>query len=620
VVRSRSITSFALAAVAAMSAAVLVSCSQTALPPPPADAPYLNPALSASVRAQDLLGRMTPEEKYGQMMLMERLYVEPQEITSLGVGSIMPAIGYYPTPNVASKWQDTYDELQQRALATRLRIPLFFGTDEVHGQDGVTGSTIFPHNIGLGAANDANLMQQIGRATAQESAGTGINWAYAPAVSVARDDRWGRTFESFGEVPSLPTALGPALVTGLQGTGVGKASPSVMATAKHFIADGGTLDGHDRGDAQISETELRAIHLPPFQAAVNANVGAVMVSYSSWNGVKDHANHFLLTDLLKSELGFKGIVMSDFTGIDQIDGQYFFSPAEVATAVNAGIDLVAGPISAPLFVEYMRQDVANGSITMDRVDDAVLRIITKKFELGLFEQPFADRSMTSSVGSAAHRQLARQAVRESQVLLKNANNVLPLSKSSKVFVAGKSADNIGYQSGGWTIGWQGDSGPITQGTTILQGIQQAVTSPANVTYDRYGNGVNNSYSAAIAVIGETPYAEFWGDRQGQLGNLQLDAEDQGTLAKLESAGIPVIVVMVSGRPLEVTDQIPKWNAFVEAWLPGTEGNGVSDVLFGDFKPTGKLPVTWFARETQEPINVGDGKVGLFPFGFGLTYP
>ena len=615
--RSRSTKCLAVAILVAFFGAGLASCAQ--LGAPPADAPYLDRTKPVATRVQDLLSRMTDDEKFGQMALMERLYVTPEEITSLALGGIVPAISYPPDPNTPTDWADTYDLLQQRALATRLRIPIFYGADAVHGQGAVEGSTIFPHNIGLGAARNPGLVQQIGRATAIEDAATGVNWDYAPNLSVVRDDRWGRTYESFGETADLPTTLGGPLVTGLQGTDVGQASPSVMATAKHYVADGGTVDGHDRGDAQISEAELRAIHLPAYQEAIRRNVGAVMVSYSSWNGVKMHANHYLLTDVLKGELGFDGIVMSDFTGVDALDGEYFFSPPEIATAINAGIDLVAGPISAPLFVEYLRQDVRNGLISMTRVDDAVRRILTKKFELGLFEHPFADRSLLPQVGSAAHRSLARQAVRESQVVLKN-NGILPLSKSAKVFVAGKSADNIGYQSGGWTISWQGDSGATTQGTTILQGIRQEVTNPANVTYDREGDGIDGSYSVAVAVIGEKPYAEFFGDRHAPTGDLNLDAEDLALVAKLKATGLPVVVVLVTGRPLNIADHIPMWSALMVSWLPGTEGSGVSDVLFGDYKPTGKLPLTWPIDQDQQPINVGDGKTSLFAFGYGLTYP
>jgi beta-glucosidase len=602
---------------AAVLVVALSACAPTGPPPdpPPPSSPYLDPALPPAVRAQDLLARLTTDEKFGQMTLVERASVSPNDVRTQTYGGVFSAVSYNPNPNTPTNWADTSDAFQQQAVASRTRIPILFGVDGVHGQGAVFGSTVFPHNIGLGATRDPALVQQVGRAAAEEISATGVSLTFAPCLCVARNDRWGRTYESFGETPELVSSMA-TIVTGLQGSDVGTGQPSVLATAKHYIADGGTAGGSDRGDAQISEAELRAIHLPPFREAINRGVGSIMISYSSWNGVKMHANRYLITDVLKNELGFDGIVMSDYAGVDGIDGAPLFSAQEVATAINAGIDMMTGPYSPPLFKEYLRQGVANGTIPMSRIDDAVRRIITKKFELGLFEAPLTDRSLLGTVGSGAHRTLARQAVRESQVLLKNANDVLPLSKSAKVFVAGKSADNIGYQSGGWTIGWQGGSGPITTGTTVLQGVRQTVSNPANVTYERYGAGINSTYDAVIAVVGETPYAEYLGDRSG---SMTLDAEDLWTLFRLESSGVPVIVVLVSGRPLNVTAELGDWDALVAAWLPGTEGGGVADVLFGDFAPTGKLPVSWMASESQQPINAGDGKIPLFPFGFGLTY-
>jgi beta-glucosidase len=390
-----------------------------------------------------------------------------------------------------------------------------------------------------------------------------------------------------------------------------------MATAKHYIGDGGTTGGVDQGNTQITEAELRAIHLPPFQAAVQRGVGAVMISFSSWNGVKMHSQSFLINSVLKGELGFSGFVVSDWNGIDQIDGQPGFTAAEVTTAINAGIDMVMVPDAWQNFISTLRSEVQAGHITTARIDDANRRILTKKFELGLFERPLTDRSFTATVGSAAHRTLARQAVRESLVLLKNTNNVLPLATSGgKIFVAGKSADDIGLQSGGWTISWQGASGATTTGTSILQGIRNTVGSSATVTFNQNGTGLDSSYRVAIAVIGETPYAEGMGDRPGSMG---LDTTDLNTLANMRSAGVPIVVVLVSGRPLDIAAQLPGWNSLVAAWLPGTEGQGVADVLFGLAQPTGKLPQTWMNSASQEPINDGDGQTPLFPLGFGLAY-
>jgi beta-glucosidase len=503
-----------------------------------------------------------------------------------------------------------YDAFQRGALATPLQIPMIYGIDAVHGNNNVYGATIFPHNIGLGATRNADLVRRIGEATAEEVTGAGQDWTFAPCVCVARNDRWGRTYESYGEKPDLPSAM-TTLITGLQ-----DGPAPVLATAKHYVGDGGTTGGVDQGNTQVSEAELRAVHLPPFRAAVERGVGSVMISFSSWNGSKLHGHRYLITDVLKGELGFTGFTVSDWNGIDQIDGQPGFTQAEVATAINAGLDMIMVPTAWRTFLSQLRAAVQAGQIPQSRIDDANRRILTKKFEYGLFEHPYADRSYAGTVGSAAHRALARQAVRESQVLLKN-SGVLPLAKAGgKLFVAGKSADDLGNQSGGWTLSWQGASGNTVPGTSILQGIRAAAGSGTTVTYARDGSGVDSSYRAAIAVVGETPYAEGEGDRPGAMG---LDAADLATLSRLRAAGVPLVVVLVSGRPLDIAAQLPDWNAAVAAWLPGSEGAGVADVLFGDFAPTGKLPVTWMQSASQQPINDGDGKAALFPYGFGLTY-
>ena len=496
-----------------------------------------------------------------------------------------------------------------------LGIPLIYGVDAVHGHNNVNGATIFPHNIGLGATRDPALVQNIGRAVAEEVSGTGVDWDFAPCLCVARNDRWGRTYESFGETPELPTQMA-TIITGLQGSSL-NGPASVLATAKHYVGDGGTTNGTDQGNTQLTEAELRAVHLPPFAEAVRRNVGSVMISYSSWNGTKLHGHQYLITTVLKGELGFSGFVISDWNGIDQIDGAPGFTAAEVRTAINAGIDMVMVPTAWQNFINLLRTEVQANRVTMARIDDANRRILTKKFQLGLFERPLTDRAYTSTVGSAAHRSLARQAVQRSQVVLKNAGNVLPLATASnRIFVAGKSADNIGYQSGGWTISWQGGSGAVTAGTSILQGIRNTVAPSTTVTFNATGAGINNTYRAAIAVVGETPYAEGVGDRPSGMG---LDATDLNTISTLRAAGVPVIVVLVSGRPMDIAAQLPNWNALVAAWLPGTEGQGVADVLFGVVQPTGKLPMTWMSSASQQPINTGDGKVPLFPYGFGLNY-
>jgi beta-glucosidase len=585
--------------------------------PQPAQAhlPYPDPSLPVATRVSQLMATMTLDEKIGQMTQAERAAVSNADITNFALGSLLSGGGSAPSPNNATSWANMYDGFQNAAINSRLGIPLIYGVDAVHGHNNVVGATIFPHNIGLGATRDPALVQQIGRATAEEVSGTGIDWDFSPCLCVARNDRWGRTYESFGEKPEIASSM-TTYITGLQGTTLG-GTASVLATAKHYIGDGGTTNGTDQGNTQISETELRAIHLPPFQAAVQKGVGAIMISYNSWNGVKDHGNQYLITTLLKGELGFSGFVVSDWNGIDQIDGQAGFTAAEVSQSINAGIDMVMVPNAWQSFISTLRAEVNNGHVPMSRIDDANRRILTKKFELGLFERPLTDRSFTGTVGNAAHRTLARQAVKESMVLLKNAGNVLPLAKTNnKIFVAGKNADNIGNQSGGWTISWQGGSGATTTGTTILQGIRTAAGTGTTVTFNQNGTGIDSSYRVAVAVVGETPYAEGVGDRPGAMG---LDTTDINTLNTLRASGVPVVVVLVSGRPMDISAQLGNWNALLAAWLPGTEGNGVADVLFGDYAPTGKLPSTWMQSASQQPINDGDGKPALFPYGFGLTY-
>jgi beta-glucosidase len=559
----------------------------------------------------DLMSRMSLTDKIGQMVQAERAAVTPDQVTEYRLGSVLSGGGSAPTDNTPAGWADMYDGYQRGALATPLKIPVLYGVDAVHGNNNVPGSTIFPHNIGLGATRDPDLVRRIGEATAEEVTGAGPDWTFAPCLCVARDDRWGRTYESFGEDPAIASSM-TTVISGLQ-----DGPAPVLATAKHYVGDGGTTGGDDQGDTAIDEAELRRIHLPPFQAAVDRGVGSVMVSFSSWNGVKLHANRYLVTDVLKTELGFGGFVVSDWAGVDQIDGNPGFTRAEIATAVNAGLDMLMVPQNWPAFLGELRAAVEAGDIPMARIDDANRRILSQKVRLGLFDHPYADRSKTATVGSAEHRALARQAVRESQVVLRN-DGVLPLAKAGgKLFVAGKNADDLGNQAGGWTGTWQGSSGStVPGGTTILQGIRAVAGPGTTVTYDRAGDGVDGTYRAAIAVIGETPYAEYEGDRPGGLG---LDDEDRAVLARLRAAGVPVIVVLVSGRPLDVAPLVGGWAALVAAWLPGSEGAGVADVLFGDHAPTGRLPVTWPASSTQEPINTGDGRTGLYAYGYGLGF-
>ena len=606
---TRSLRTTVLAGLLLTGTALVPMASATATPL------YKDPSAPVADRVTDLMARMTLDDKVGQMTQGERGSATPAQAAANRLGSILSGGGSTPAQNTPQAWADMVDAYQRAATSTGLGIPIVYGSDSVHGHNNAYGATIFPHNIGLGAANDPALVRQIGAVTARETAATGVKWAFAPCLCVARDDRWGRTYESFGEVPANAVA-NSVVIEGLQGSSLG-APASVLATAKHFVGDGGTTGGVDQGNTQISLDELRQIHLPPFQAAIAHGVGSVMISFNSWNGVKDHGNKFLITDLLKGELHFSGFVVSDWNGIDQIDGQPGFTAAEVKQAVNAGIDMVMVPSDYAKFVGTLKAEVLNGHIPMSRIDDANRRILTKKFELGLFEHPYTDRSLQQDFGSAAHHALARQAARESQVLLKN-DGVLPLAKAdNKIFVAGKNANNLGNQAGGWTLTWQGQSGErVIPGTTILDGIKAGAGKGTVVTYDRAGGGINSSYKVAVAVVGETPYAEGQGDRPG---GVVLDAEDVALIGKLKASGVPLVVVTVSGRPVDISTQLPSIRGLVAAWLPGSEGAGVADVLYGDYNPTGKLSFTWPKSASQQPVNTGDGQQGLFPYGFGLSY-
>jgi beta-glucosidase len=567
---------------------------------PPSDAGEPAPSVA------DLLSRMTLDEKIGQMTQADRQFLlRESDIRDLFLGSLLSGGGSAPAVNTPAGWADMYDRYQAQARGTRLRIPLLYGIDAVHGHNNVNGAVIFPHNIGLGCTRNAALVEQVAQITAEEVAGTGIDWTFSPCIAVPRDERWGRTYEGFAETPELVSLLAPAAVRGYE--------RQILACAKHYVADGGTQGGRDQGDAVMSEAELRAIHLPGYQAAVAAGVGSIMASFSSWNGAKMHGHRYLLTDVLKGELGFSGFVISDWAGIDQLPGGY---AEQVEAAIGAGVDMVMVPQHYPNFIQTLRTLVNAGRVPISRVDDAVRRILTQKQRLGLWERPLTDRAKTGSVGSAAHRAVARDAVRQSLVLLKNDNGALPISKSApRVHVSGKSMDNLGYQCGGWTISWQGGSGAITSGTTILQAIRSAVSSTTSVTTSVDGAGAAGA-TVGVVVVGEEPYAEFRGDRS----DLALSAEDAAVVQRVKSAGVPTVVVLVSGRPLIVNGALAASDAFVAAWLPGTEGDGVADVLFGDYPPTGRLSHSWPRSMAQIPINEGDASYNpLFPYGYGLEY-
>lgn len=589
------------------------------------------PLSSYDPQVNELLSQMTLEEKIGQMIQAENTGLrDPSDIEMYFLGSILSGGSSDPKPgNSVEAWTDLYESYQKRTQKTRLKIPLLYGIDAVHGHSNVLGAVIFPHNIGLGCTRNADLVEEINRITAKEVRATGIQWTFAPCVTVPQDERWGRTYEGFSEDPELVAVLGEAAVRGLQGDDLSDPQ-AVLGCAKHFVGDGGTSwgtsdfgdawgqgDGLDQGDTRVDEAMLRRIHLRPYHDAVAAGVGSIMPSYSSWNGVKCSASQYLLTDVLKGELGFEGFLISDYNAIKQVHPDY---KTAVGISVNAGMDMAMEPKRYRQFFRCLKELVNEGTVPMSRIDDAVRRILRVKFAMGMMEPGYkltADRSLHASVGSQAHREVARQAVRESLVLLKNEGKVLPLSKTAaRIHVGGRNADDIGNQCGGWTIDWQGKSGSVTTGgTTVLAAIRQAVGPQTKVTFSKDGNGAQGA-DVGVVVIGERPYAEGLGDRK----ELSLSKEDVEAVATMKQAGIPVVVVLLSGRPMIIDTVLGQADAFVAAWLPGTEGQGVADVLFGDYKPTGKLSFTWPKSNSQIPINIGDKPYEpLFKYGYGLSY-
>ncbi|MFA6469914.1 MAG: glycoside hydrolase family 3 N-terminal domain-containing protein [Bacteroidota bacterium] len=575
--------------------------------------------IDAKVNA--LLKKMTLDEKLGQMTQIDYEAVKntPGDIIKYSIGSILWGGNSEIVDLSAKGWASCYDSLQNLSEKMRLKVPILFGIDAVHGHNNVDGAVIFPHNIALGATNNPSIVEKVAMVTAKEMKGTGIHWAFAPCVAVARNEHWGRTYESFGEDPELVRSLGAAHVRGLQGAMLSD-NASALACVKHFVGDGGTTNGKDQGNTEVDEATLRSIHLPGYIDAINAGAKTIMASYSSWNGNKMHGSRYLLTDVLKGELKFDGFIVSDWNGIDQLSPNYKYA---VEQSINAGVDMAMTTSprgsfnSYDTFINVLKELVNEKAVSMKRIDDAVRRILKVKFELGMFRQKYSDKKLTAEVGSAAHRAIGRDAVRQSLVLLKNDNNILPLSKNAKkIVVAGRGSNDIGMQCGGWTIDWQGKMGNvISGGTTVLQGVKNAVSMETKIEYSVNGSGADSG-DIAIVVIGEEPYAEFRGDRQ----DLTLSTEDALLVETLKSKKAQVIVVLLSGRPLIVNSTLEKSNAFIAAWLPGTEGGGIADVLFGDYVPTGKLPHSWPKTLEQIPINIGDKEYApLFPFGFGLTY-
>jgi beta-glucosidase len=576
-------------------------------------------------QARQLLSQMTLQEKIGQMTQAEHGGIkDPNDVEKYFLGSVFSGGNADPEKgNTLQAWTDLYDMYQKHALNTRLAIPLLYGIDALHGHNNVIGACLFPHNIGLGCTRDPELVKKIARATAIEVRATGINWTFSPCVTVPQDQRWGRTYEGFSENPELVKLLGEVAVLGYQS---GRLSDplSILACMKHYAGDGATAFGSakkpallDQGDARLDEKTLRNVHILPYTNVSKLGLGSVMPSYNSVNGLKCSADKHLLTDILKNELGFEGFLISDYDAIAQVHPDY---KTAIQISINAGMDMAMISSRYREFIADLRQLVEENKVPLSRIDDAVTRILRVKFAMGLMDKnksSLADRSLHKFFGCDEHRTLARQAVRESLVLLKNNENVLPLSKNLKrIHVAGKNADDIGNQCGGWTITWQGQSGNITTGgTTILQAVKKAVSQNTKVTFSIDGSDANGA-DVGIVVIGETPYAEGLGD----VNIPEISNEDVVAVRNMKNAGLKVVVILVSGRPMLINEILDLADALIAAWLPGTEGQGVADVIFGDYNPTGRLSFSWPRNASQYPTNTADPNYDpLFPYFFGLSY-
>ncbi|MDI7776076.1 glycoside hydrolase family 3 protein [Asticcacaulis sp. EMRT-3] len=628
-----------LGAVSALALVMAMACSGAVAATPAAGpvAPVVHPqkwpdshspiGLDAKTEAKitALLKRMSLEEKVGQVIQPEIRNITPEEVTKYHIGTIENGGGSWPGQNkhaTVADWVKASDTYYQAALKGNAEgIPLIWASDAVHGHNNVFGATLFPHNIALGAAHDPELIKRIGAATAEEVRSTGLDWAFAPTIAVARDDRWGRTYESYSEDPKIVAEYAAAMVEGLQGTGNAFLDKDhVIATAKHFLGDGSTDGGRDQGDSLASEDELIRLHAQGYASAIDAGVQSVMASYNSWHGIKMHANKALLTDVLKGRMGFDGMIMGDWNAHGQIPG---CTNGDCPISFNAGLDIFNAPTDWKALDANMIREVKDGTIPMSRLDDAVRRILRVKFRAHVFDEPSpANRPDAGKpIGTPAHRAIARQAVAESLVLLKN-DGVLPLKPSATILIAGDGADNIAMQSGGWTSSWQGTdntNADFPGATSIYQGLKAQIEAAGGQALYSPDGTTPTKPDAAIIVFGETPYAEFMGD-QPDVALHHDNADSLALIKKLKAEGVPVVAVMLSGRPLYVNPQINAADAFVAAWLPGSEGEGVADVLLGHKDFTGRLAFSWPKRPDQTPLNVGDANYDpQFAYGYGLSY-
>ena len=570
-----------------------------------------------------LLARMTVEQKVGQVVQGDISSVTPADLARYPLGSILAGgnSGPYGDERAdAATWAKLVQDYRAASLKAGAGVPILFGVDAVHGHSNVPGATIFPHNIGLGAAHDPDLIRRIGGATAAEIAGSGIEWTFAPTLAVPQDLRWGRSYEGYAADPALVKSYSAAMVEGLQGRlqpGKPLGLLHVAASAKHFLADGGTSNGKDQGDAQISEAELVRTHAQGYPAAIDAGALTVMASFSSWNGVKNHGNPTLLTDVLKGRMGFEGLVVGDWNGHGQVPG---CTVTDCAAALNAGLDLYMAPDSWKGLFDSLVRDVRAGKISRQRLDDAVRRNLRVKYTLGLMGSSPVERGDAAQLGAPDHLAIAREAVAKSLVLLKNEGSVLPIKPGARVLVAGPGADNMAMQAGGWTITWQGTdttAADFPRGQTIGRAIADAVKAAGGSAQINAAGDAQGTPDVAIIVFGEHPYAEFQGDAENLL--FKNGEKELALLKAMKARGIPTVAVFLSGRPLFMGPQINAADAFVAAWLPGTQGQGVADVLVAgkdgksarDF--TGRLPFAWPA-DARSPV-----AAPLFPMGYGLDY-
>lgn len=583
------------------------------------DKGYMDKSLSTKKRVELLISEMSLEEKVGQMMQGSRDVVSGDDLKDLGLGSVLSGGGSYPGNNTMKDWNDMFIDYQDSAMSSKHKIPILYGVDAVHGLALIPGAVVYPHNIGLGAANDPELTYQMGAAVAEEMKLVNILWNFSPCVAVNTDPRWGRTYECFSSDPAIVTSLSDAYLKGQSDQGV-------AATAKHYIADGGTKFGTgegnfliDRGDVVITEEVLRTIHLKPYEQLIQSGVKIIMASFSSYNGLKMHENKYLLTDVLKNELGFQGFVVSDWEAINGLSGSSF--EEKMIKAVNAGVDMFMEPFNYKEGINAIINGVNNKEIGTERIDDAVSRILTVKFDMGLFEDPYMEQSSheIEDLGNEEYRNLARQLVEKSLVLLKNENKILPLKRNQKIFVTGPAIDDMGLQCGGWGLTWQGnmDNGgkKVTEGVTILEGLRKYAEKYNLEIITEKGRA--KEADIVILAVGEVPYAEFEGDTDDlSITGAKGHPDNLEAIEYVKALNKPVLTLIVAGRNVIINEYMEDWDGIVMCYLPGSEGEGVASVLTGESSFTGKLPMPYYKNTTD--IGKEDPDL-LYAPGYGLSY-